>query len=297
MSKPNAAIFAAQGSKFLGTPYKEMDCQAFVEAMLREVGVKKNYSGSNDMYRDCYWVGTPEEARKRFGSVPVGALLFIWNDKGGERARGYFDGLGDAEHVGVKTGTGLGAIHSSSTRKCVAESEFHDKTIPNGGWNRVGLFNPLDYGIDSAAINQPSSTPHAGQTSTPSAQPSVPTVTSSTTATVRSDNGKSVKMRQKPSASCNLYWDVPCGSSVTVRGPENGGWTPIHWNGRDGYMMSDFLSVNTHATVPPIVQDAPEQTVEPTGYALTLFDLSLEQAQELAALYPANSPQIEPCHG
>ena len=79
---------------------------------------------------------------KEFGSVPKGALLFIREDVSASTP-GKFrsDGIGDITHMGVKTGRGDGAIHSSHSRGCVCTSKFRDRTIPNGGWNRVGLLN------------------------------------------------------------------------------------------------------------------------------------------------------------
>ena len=140
-----------------GITYEEMDCQELVEHCLRQVGIKADWKGSNHMFRDMAWVGTPEECRDRYGCIPVGAWLFIWADDGGEISRGYRDGLGNASHVGVYTGQGKGAVHSSSSRGCVCESAFSGKTIRNGGWNRVGLCRLLDYGLtvedDSPVVN------------------------------------------------------------------------------------------------------------------------------------------------
>ena len=59
-------------------------------------------------------------------------------------------------------------------------------------------------------------------------------------AIVTAPSGKTVKMREKPSTSCRMYWDVPIGSDVIV--DEWGGeWSRITWNGRMGYMMTRFL--------------------------------------------------------
>ena len=92
------------------------------------------------MWRElCSWTGTPEECKAKFGGVPKGALLFILENDGGERARGYYDGLGNASHIGVYTGIGQGAVHASSSKGKVCESKFAGKTIRNGGWNRSGL--------------------------------------------------------------------------------------------------------------------------------------------------------------
>ena len=134
---------AAVGFEKLGTPYRKMDCQAFVEWCLRQCGLKKDLAGSNAWYREVMrngWVGSPEACVQQFGKVPAGAFLFIHAFDGGEERRGYRDGLGNASHIGIVTGKGEGAIHSSSSRGCVAESVFRNKTVPNGGWNRVGLW-------------------------------------------------------------------------------------------------------------------------------------------------------------
>lgn len=155
MSKPTAASYAEQAAKYLGTPYDELDCQALMEAMLRDVGVRKNWAGSNAMYRDMAWVGTPEECVARYGSIPVGAWLYILEQDGNEPAKYKADGIGNASHVGVYTGSGKGAIHSSASRGEVCEAAFAGKTIKNGGWNRVGLCKLLDYGLDNAVSDQP----------------------------------------------------------------------------------------------------------------------------------------------
>ena len=147
------------GFEKLGTPYRKMDCQAFVEWCLRQCGLKKDLAGSNAWYREVMkngWIGSPEACVKQFGKVPAGAFLFIHAFDGGEERRGYRDGLGNASHIGIATGKGEGAIHSSSSRGCVAESSFRNKTVPNGGWNRVGLWNQVayDYGEEIGAERQ-----------------------------------------------------------------------------------------------------------------------------------------------
>lgn len=68
--KANAEVFAEAGFAYLGTSYSRMDCQAFVEACLRDVGISEDLPGSNAWYRAMTWVGTPEECKSRFGSIP-----------------------------------------------------------------------------------------------------------------------------------------------------------------------------------------------------------------------------------
>lgn len=158
------------GFQYLGVPYSKMDCQAFVEQCLRDCGLNKNLAGSNAWFREVYKNGlimTPEACVKTYGAVPKGAFLFILKDSG-EPAKYQADGLGNASHIGICTGKrGEGAIHSSSSRGCVCESKFQGKTIKNGGWNRVGLWDMVDYNATAVTPETPA---------TPATQESLPTL-------------------------------------------------------------------------------------------------------------------------
>ena len=97
---------------YVGTPYSKLDCQGFVEQVLKDLGVRKpdgtpyNWRGSNSMWRNYItWKGTIEECKKKFGSIPLGAFLFILKWDGGEVEKGYHDGFGNASHVGLYVGT------------------------------------------------------------------------------------------------------------------------------------------------------------------------------------------------
>ena len=59
-------------------------------------------------------------------------------------AQGIDDDAG-RKSLAKKVGHGSGAIHSSSSKGCVATSNFSGKSI-DGGWNRVGLWNAISYG-------------------------------------------------------------------------------------------------------------------------------------------------------
>ena len=153
-----ALAVAQAGPKYWGTPYSAMDCQAFVEACLKDAGLSLNLAGSNAWFRQVYrngWVGTPEQCRAKFGFIPKGAFLFILEPHGGEPAIYWADGLGNASHMGIYTGVYTngqkGAMASSKSKGGVIYSAFSGSTI-NGGWNMVGLWNRLDYGDD--AINK-----------------------------------------------------------------------------------------------------------------------------------------------
>lgn len=89
------------------------------------------------------------------------------------------------------------------------------------------------------------------------------------TAIVWAEKGSTVKLRYKPSTSCNLYWDVPIGSVVTVDKYEED-WSKVTWNGISGYMMTRFLQFDENGDF----------------YTVTIPGLTLEQAEELCSTYP-----------
>lgn len=183
-------------------------------------------AGSNAWYRkfiDTGWVGTPEECKAKFGMIPKGATLFIHEFDGGEEKRGYYDGLGNASHIGIKTGTGKGAIHSSSTRGCVAESEFHDKTISGGGWNTVGLSTLFSYGEEIDRIIA-----GGGE------------MMEQKKAVVDVPNGTTVNMRSKDSTSSALVERIPNGEEVSVIKKEDE-WSKCSWKKKTGWIMNEYL--------------------------------------------------------
>lgn len=223
----SAEKFADAGIKYLGTPYEKMDCQAFIERCMQDCGLRIDLRGSNAWYRKMDWTGSPEECVSVFGSVPTGALLFILSDDGGEVDKGYTDGKGNAEHVGIVTHTGKGAIHSSSSKGCVCESEFHNKTIRNGGWNRIGLSTLFDYG---EKVNQILS----GE--------EVEIVMEY--ATVKTPDGNPVKLRPTKSTSKPYIAKIPSGETLLIQS-KDGEWAEVDFDGQHGYIMQKFLDFDS----------------------------------------------------
>ena len=111
----------AQSEKYTGIPYSRLDCQAFVEQVLKDCGVRDadgkpyNWKGSNHMWRDALcWKGTLDECRQLYGDIPLGAWVFIVRDDGGEVARGYHDNEGNATHVGIYCRRGSEPVRDST---------------------------------------------------------------------------------------------------------------------------------------------------------------------------------------
>lgn len=139
----NNETFALKAYEFRNSkiPYSVLDCQAFVERVLSDIGIKRNWRGSNHMWREALsWKGTIQECIDKFGFIPAGAWLFTVKFDGGEKERGYRDLEGNAKHVGIYTGLGLGAMHS--TTGGVQECEF-----PSTRWTHVGLAKDICYSV------------------------------------------------------------------------------------------------------------------------------------------------------
>ena len=147
----------ADDPKYNKYKYEDLDCQAFVEKVLYDSGVRTpdgstyNWKGSNAMWRSALsWRGTIAEAVDKFGQVPDGSWVFMLKYDGGEKDRGYNDGEGNASHVGIYVGGGL-----------VRDSTRSTKTKRNGvglrsisDFNMVGLCKYLDY--DTEIVNNKS---------------------------------------------------------------------------------------------------------------------------------------------
>lgn len=296
----DAKKLGPDGCKYLGTPYSKMDCQAFWERVLKDCGLNMDLGGSNSWYRYMMkhgWVGTPEECAKTFGGIPIGATLYI-HEAVSESTPAQFrdDGIGDITHMGIYTGMtgkemtqiaiedgvkhadkynyGDGALHSSSSRDGVCTSKFAGKTIPNGGWNRVGLLlEKIVY--DGTTPPEPPPDPHP--------EPDK--------AIVVAESGNTVKMRARPTQNCKLYWDVPIGAEVQVdewnaeTDSKGQVWAEISWDEKSGYMIQSFLRD----------EDEPQPQPGEKSWIVIIPGLTLKQAEELAASWPGAT--IEEGHG
>lgn len=135
---------------YIGIPYKKLDCQGFVERVLADCGIRKpngtvyDWRGSNSMYRNFQqWRGSIKDAEAAFGALPIGCLLYTRKTDGGEKDKGYNDGLGNFSHVGIYLGEPHGVIHS--TTGGVQWGKYPDKR-----WNYCSLLSMLEYGCKNS---------------------------------------------------------------------------------------------------------------------------------------------------
>lgn len=143
MIKAEYFAYQARNGGYIGIPYKVLDCQAFVEKVLKDCGYTHNWRGSNQMWRGALkWKGAREEYKETFGTdIIPGVWVFGWKNDGGEKSRGYHDSEGNAYHVGIYIGNGE-VIHS--TTGGVQISPMDDKRF-----NRVALAAMIDYSADT----------------------------------------------------------------------------------------------------------------------------------------------------
>ena len=139
----------AMSSKYDGVPYSKLDCQGFVEEVLKDCGVRNtdgkpyNWKGSNSMWRTALkWKGTVQECMDTFGKIPDGAWVFIWKNDGGETERGYHDGLGNATHVGIYCNPDSDKPVRDSTKTSKRDGVGY-RTL--SGFTHVGLPTVIDF--------------------------------------------------------------------------------------------------------------------------------------------------------
>ena len=145
----------AQSERYTGVPYSKLDCQAFVEEVLKDCGVRKpdgsvyNWKGSNSMWRNALrWKGTIEECKRLFNGIPLGAWVFIVKNDGGEVARGYHDNEGNASHVGIYCREGSEPVRDS-TKTAKRDGVGYRKL---DGFTHVGLPTMITYNGNTSRI-------------------------------------------------------------------------------------------------------------------------------------------------
>ena len=248
------------GFNYIGVSYDTMDCQAFVERCLKDCGCNKDLAGSNAWFREVYKNGaimTPEECVAQLGTVPKGAFLFILEHDGKEPEKYKPDGLGNASHIGLVTmPRGEGAIHSSKSKGGVCESKFKGKTVKNGGWNRVGLWNQVSYDYGGGGGDEPQPEP------TPAPEQQY--------AEVWSENGKPVNTRKGPDTSYPQAGPgkLAVGTVVEIEKTQ-GDWSYIKYT--DSYNAVWYCWMKSEFLKPMVTPGHEPDPDEPAGELFTVI--------------------------
>lgn len=268
-----AVAEAAEAALRRKTPilYSQEDCQAFVENTVRRAGGDMgDYRGSNDMYRNaCDKIMTLEDARIE-GVIMPGTVLFIVEQDGGEPGRYKADGLGNASHIGIYSGGQYEVVHSSASRGRVAAS-----TLENG-WTHIGWLKAVDYYDDLPDGEEPSfDVDYSGATNLPKEG------ADTMIGYINLPTDSNVKFRISPSSDSQWYGRINGGEQVDVLS-DSGEWTRVKYGGKDGYVMSKFITTDPSAQpdpMPPGVAD-----VDEAALLTELEGLNRRQAVIIAAL-------------
>ena len=132
--------------------YEQLDCQAFVEEVIKDLGIRKpdgsiyNWRGANSMYRNYYtFRGTIDECIAKYGCLPVGAFVYVWTATGQELV-GYYDDLGNCKHVGLFCGDNIVRDSTRSTK--THRDGVGSRTLD--GFTHCSLFSGVDYNITNS---------------------------------------------------------------------------------------------------------------------------------------------------
>jgi hypothetical protein len=209
-----------------------MDKYAFRECGVSFSTTGTNYSARKQVDNLRQIVGTSD--------LNIGDIVFKANnpgdsgydlpDKYREGGAEYNGDLRDYYHIGtVKSVYPLQIIHMTSpTAKT-------DTKI--GKWEYVAAWKKT-YIKDAEPAPEPAPEPPEPEPQ-PEPQPALPAV-------VTSENGRPVNLRDQPSRFAQLVDRVPVGEAVDVI--ENSGeWCQVNWNGKGGYMMTQFLDFSDDA--------------------------------------------------
>lgn len=226
--------------RYSGTTLAGMDCQGCLKYCAQQLGVKLNYTGSNDMFRSaCSWIGTISEAKAQ-GKIVPGAVGFIveWDGQEGERYRN--DGLGNASHVGIITLSGdtYSVDASSSAGKVRGRSERDAVRT----WTHIGWLKALDYGVVDEIGGFIEDMPGTTSTANNSAI---------RTAIVATADGGNLNLRRAPSDKTdNRVGRAPNGATVEVLESRSDGWTKVKYESVTAWVQTKYLSMNNVASTP-----------------------------------------------
>lgn len=182
----------------------------------------------------------------------------------------YNGDLNDYYHIGLVAEDRKHVYNAQSSATGFVSSDI------SKGWSHVGYLTQVAY---DTSIPDTSSVPE--QTTPSEEKQKVDPAPVSSFATVVAKSGSTVKMRQTPSKNERVWWPVPIGSTVEIRGSESKGWYPIRYSGRNGYMMSEYLSVSA--------DNSSETLSDEKRLAVTIVDLTWDEANVLLKEYSGRS--------
>lgn len=214
---------------------KMCDCIGMIKYGLKQNGLVLKTTGTNFTFRNQV-----ENIRRITGitDLRIGDVVFRALDPGASNYRlpekykqggsEYNGDLKDYNHIGV-----VKSVHPLQIIHMTGPTAKTDTAI--GKWKYAAQMKAryIDYGAAAQVPVKPTTDVPATDSTT--AQTII-------TATVEADNGKPVKLREKPSTRCKNYDELPVGTVVTVLVYKDDWCTVTYRNRKGWYMMTKFLS-------------------------------------------------------
>jgi hypothetical protein len=290
----------------LGWPYvspgsndsRGIDCSGLLVKVYRDQGASI-YHGSNTIYRkhcdEKGWIGNEN-------ILQVGMAVFKWNPNTPAK---FDDGLGDFQHVGLVIGKNpLQIIHASSVAGCVVIDtklgkwkywgklkEVNYGSYGNDGGNSGGSAMGTQYQDEpelTAAVAAEFGNGGAGGDGTTGGDGisggGAETQAAASPATVFSENGLPVKLRAKPTTSCDLYDMIPSGTFIELTGKEKDGWKQVNFGARKGWWMMGKFLLDGYVSCGNVPGGSMTQT--PGRITIRIGGLTEEEADRLLQEYP-----------
>lgn len=228
------------------------DCSGLFSWSFKQLGGYM-YHGSNTMWSDYCTAKGELKSGKRTDGKTLKPGTAVFTSKGSRH-----------NHVGLYIG-GNTVIEAMGAQNGVTTTK-----ITNSKWTHWGELKGVDYqssGIGDAAFIGIGDAASVG----------IGDAAFVMRATVYSENGGPVRMRNKPTTDTKIWTNVPFGSTVMVteKGSE---WSKINYNKQSGYMMTKFLKFG-------------DEPVNVQKYKVIISDLTEAQAKDIANKYPGVSIQ------
>lgn len=149
----------------------------------------------------------------------------------------YTGDLNDYYHIGLVDESGKYVLNAQSTAAGFTRT-------PIEKWGAVARLKAVEYGngIQTDKHSTENESPSEGKS-----EGSVKVVIPVTNAKVVTGNGLGVNFRQKPSVAALAYGKIPEGAYVNVL-ESLGDWCKVEYNGKTGYVMTEFLQIQGGAS-------------------------------------------------
>lgn len=157
---------------------------------------------------------------------------FIFNTNGYslpdsyKKGGSYYNGdLNDYYHIGLVSEDSKSVYNAQNLQNGFVKSDI------SNGWTHVAYLKQVEY--NKVSVKNPEIVVKNETVDSSSKLSGI----------VIASSGQFVKMRKTPSKNQSVYWNVPVKAQVDILEEPSNGWAKIRYEGREGYMMEEFLDI------------------------------------------------------